>query len=240
MSAYLTVQHENRKHWISDLTDQTFGHLTALRPTGKRKGGVVVWKCRCDCEDGNIVYRSTYQLRRTRKHNLHCGCRDTESEKLTAGRISNITNKTFGHLTALRPTDKRSCGAVIWECECRCGKTIYRTVDWLKTGGKNQSCGCMLPEIARANNAKCFHYIDGTRIESIRNQSLLSNNKSGIRGVHYDANAKKWRAVIYFQGKQIHLGLYDDIEDAEMARKTAEDIYYRPVIEEFEARVKAV
>ncbi len=41
-------------HYTSDLAGRRFGHLVALKPTDKRKGGFVVWECRCDC--GNITY----------------------------------------------------------------------------------------------------------------------------------------------------------------------------------------
>lgn len=235
MCSYLTVQHENRKGWISDITNQKFGHLTALRPTEQRKSGAVVWECQCDCEETTIVYRTTGQLKKTTDHNLHCGCRDNDAGKLEDGKIADITNQKFGFLIALRPTSERADGGVIWECRCKCGEIIHRSVSSLKTGNENQSCGCRLAEMSRENLTNNFHFIDGTRIESIRSQPLLSTNKSGIRGVHFDSHAQKWRAVIYFKGKQIHLGLFVDIEDAAKARKNAEDKYYMPVIEAFEA-----
>lgn len=43
------------------------------------------------------------------------------------------------------------------------------------------------------------------------------NSKSGIRGVFWNKNAKKWQAHIRLQGKQIYLGRFDDIVDAEQA-----------------------
>jgi len=235
MSDYITIEREKRNSWISDITNWKFGHLTALRPTDQRKGGAVVWECKCDCEDENIVYRTTHELKNEKHYNHHCGCRYTETKKIEDGKIADITGQRFGYLEVLRPTRKRSGGSVIWECRCRCGKIAHRSVSSLKTNGGKQSCGCMWSEIAKENNKKAFHHIDGTRIESIRNQPMLQNNKSGIRGVHFDTHALKWRAVIYFKSRQIHLGLFEDIEDAAKARKTAEELYYMPVIEEFEA-----
>ena len=150
--------------------------------------------------------------------------------------ITDITSQTFGLLTALRPTDKRTYGAVVWECECKCGNVIERSIRSLQTIGKgNQSCGCLASEIIKTNRQNA-NFIDGTCIEKIRAQTLLQNNTSGIRGVHWDRNANKWRAVIYFKGKQIHLGLFSNIDDAAKIRKAAEDVYFKPIIEEFEAR----
>jgi len=239
MPFYLTAQNSLIRNGMLDIANLKIGHLTALRPTDERKGGAVVWECRCDCEEENIVYRTTYQLRRLTR-NLHCGCQDATAEKLKSGRIADVTNQTFGRLTALRPTDKRIGRAVIWECECSCGqKEIFRALDSLRDSGEQQSCGCWLSEISKENSKKNFHFVGGTRIESIKNQKLLKNNKSGVRGVHFDNKANKWRAVIYFQGKQIHLGLFLELNDAAKARQEAEDVYFKPIIEEFEATANA-
>jgi len=217
---------------ISDITGQTFGQLTALRPTNERSNMSVIWECRCSC--GNIVHRTVAWLKRTKDQNLHCGCKNNEIEKLKSGKISDLTGQIFGQLTALRPTDRRSHRSVVWECLCSCGNTVFRPASSLQGKYENQSCGCMLREIAVEKNRSNFHFVDGTRIESIKSQKLLSNNKSGVRGVHFDSNTGKWRAVIYFQSRQIHLGLFLDLNDATKARKIAEDLYFRPVIDEFE------
>ena len=151
--------------------------------------------------------------------------------------ITDITNQTFGLLTAMHPTSQRTSGAVIWECKCKCGNLVYRSVSNLKSGNKNQSCGCLLSEIAQDAIRKKTNLVDGTCIKKISKQELLSNNTSGVRGVHWDRNANKWRAIIYFKGKQIHLGLFTDIDDATQARKAAEDLYFRPVIERYVERM---
>jgi len=224
---------KHKKTYIFNLKNQTFGLLTALAPTNERKHGSVVWKCICNCVNKSIVYCSAEQLKRTTAHNLHCGCKEEETVKLEAGVIANITNQTFGYLTALRPTNKRTSGAVMWECKCKCGNLTYRSVGNLKTGNENQSCGCLLSSISKQASQKKLNLVDGTCIEKISNQTLLTTNTSGIRGVHWDRNANKWRAIIYFRGKQIHLGLFNDIEDAAKARKAAEDLYFKPVIERY-------
>lgn len=46
---------------------------------------------------------------------------------------------------------------------------------------------------------------------------------SGKRGVRWDKNAKKWRAHIRVDGKQVHLGLFRDIDEAAAARAAAEE-----------------
>ena len=58
------------------------------------------------------------------------------------------------------------------------------------------------------------------------NSPVYSNNISGTKGVRWHKRKKKWFSRITFQGKQIHLGVFDDEEDAITARKHAELKYF--------------
>ena len=56
------------------LYNKKFGLLTVIRPTDKRaKNSSVIWECKCDCGNPNIIYVSAGSL--NRKHTLSCGCR---------------------------------------------------------------------------------------------------------------------------------------------------------------------
>ena len=46
----------------------------------------------------------------------------------------------------------------------------------------------------------------------------LTNSKSGVRGVYWHKQRNKWAASIRHDGKNISLGLHDDIEEARKAR----------------------
>lgn len=61
-----------------------------------------------------------------------------------------------------------------------------------------------------------------TRTENNKNTSLLSNNKSGYCGVYWSNKNSRFYAQIGVHGKKIHLGNYDNIIDAVIARKKAE------------------
>ena len=52
-----------------------------------------------------------------------------------------------------------------------------------------------------------------------------SDESKNIPGVCWSNECKKWRAYIGVNGRQKHLGYFDDINDAIKARKDAEDIY---------------
>lgn len=56
-----------------------------------------------------------------------------------------------------------------------------------------------------------------------RNKPLQISNKTGINGVNWHINAKKWQARITdLNGKRIDLGRYDNFEDAVSVRKENE------------------
>ena len=68
-----------------------------------------------------------------------------------------------------------------------------------------------------------------TRIENMKNQLKRDCNKSGFTGVRFHKATQKWVANITNKGKQLHLGLYEDIKDAVIARREAEIRYgYSP------------
>ena len=63
--------------------------------------------------------------------------------------------------------------------------------------------------------------------ENTRNHHISIANKSGVTGVRYDENKRKWCAYIGHNMKHIHLGYFDDFEDAVKIRKEAEKKYFK-------------
>jgi hypothetical protein len=57
-----------------------------------------------------------------------------------------------------------------------------------------------------------------TNKENSRNRNLNKNNSSGCKGVAFLEKVKKWRARIMIDGIDIHLGLFDNFDDAKQAR----------------------
>lgn len=66
---------------------------------------------------------------------------------------------------------------------------------------------------------------DVDRKNNGRNHKVSKRNNSGVVGVHWDANRKKWSASITYDGRIIYLGRYSQIEDAAEARAKANVMY---------------
>lgn len=63
---------------IADLKGKSFGRLTCIKPTERRtKGGRVVWKCKCSCE--NVCFVSSDNL--IQDDTKSCGCLRIEKTK---------------------------------------------------------------------------------------------------------------------------------------------------------------
>lgn len=58
------------------------------------------------------------------------------------------------------------------------------------------------------------------------NRGTPCNNTSGVTGVGWDNQHKKWVAQIMINKKHIHLGLFSKMNDAIKARKEAEEKYF--------------
>ena len=65
---------------------------------------------------------------------------------------------------------------------------------------------------------------DSTHTQNQRNQRLHRRNSSGVRGVSRCKD--RWLALIWFEGKRIHLGRHSTIEAAAAARKSGEEKYW--------------
>ena len=124
-----------------NLIGQTFTYLTVIDGPIKienKKG--LYWKCKCKC--GNEKFISTYEL--NSGNTKSCGCYKNEIfiGNNKKRQTLNLTNKKFGKLTALYPTDKRKDSRIIWYCKCDCGNYIEADTHALQSG-HIKSCGCM-------------------------------------------------------------------------------------------------
>jgi hypothetical protein len=65
-----------------------------------------------------------------------------------------------------------------------------------------------------------------TAAQNVANSRMPKTNTSGFKGVAWHKRAGKWAARIQVQGKNIHLGLFIDPEEAHRAYITAANQYF--------------
>ncbi|WP_052476147.1 AP2/ERF family transcription factor [Cohnella kolymensis] len=61
----------------------------------------------------------------------------------------------------------------------------------------------------------------------MRNRRILKNNSTGVNGVYPSPNGKKFCAQINCNGRRVHLGTFDTLEEAKQEREKAEEKYWR-------------
>lgn len=76
------------------------------------------------------------------------------------------------------------------------------------------------------DNRKCNLRICNNS-QNLCNCNLPKNNKSGHKGVYWESTRNKWNTQITLNGKCVHLGRFDNIEDAIKARNDAAKKYYK-------------
>lgn len=135
----------------SNLVGQKFGHLVVAKREDEYynyRGHKYI--CYCDC--GNPEPKYVFERELTNGETKSCGC--------WTGGAKDITGMKFGMLTAIKPTDKRSCsGQIIWECKCDCGNIVTQSLGSLKNH-LVISCGCkktsygelLIEQIFKENN----------------------------------------------------------------------------------------
>jgi hypothetical protein len=72
----------------------------------------------------------------------------------------------------------------------------------------------------RENLRKCTH------AENMKNRKMHANNKLGVKGVYWDVQRTSFRAQIKVDGRKIHLGLFDSVDDASKAYQKASKFYF--------------
>lgn len=157
------------------------------------------------------------------------------------GKKIDLTGQRFGRLVVVSESAERRSSEVMWECKCDCGHVKnVRGLSLRK--GITKSCGCLSKEKSKDNDTTVANeltrkefYKEGTAIHLLE-QRLSKANKSGYKGVNWDKRSMKWRAQIMLKGKNHHLGLFNNKQDAINARKEAEEKYFKPILEKHSAR----
>lgn len=234
---------------FEDLTGQVFTELTVIKrapdyvlPCGKHQ---VMWECMCSC--GKTIITRALQLKNG--DSKSCGHLQKEivSKMMKAKQSYNKYDLTGncgigydnnGKEFYFDLEDYELINGYYWMVnadgyvEANYGKENNRRM-WLHrlVMGVTDKDWTIIQvdhvhgKKSRHDNQKSNLRI-ATRSQNNMNIGVRSNNTSGITGVNFDRKRNKWRARITVDKNEIHLGEFDNIEDAIEARKKAEVKYF--------------
>lgn len=100
-------------------------------------------------------------------------------------------------------------------------RMLQHRVIWCILNGKNP-CGVIDHINGNGSDNRIENLRDVTMSGNHKNKMLTKSSKTGKMGVSYMKSKGKWRARICSDGKEFHIGLFENIEDAIYAREKAE------------------
>lgn len=220
---------------------EKYGRLTIIGeaesyiyPSGNKERRVLV-QCDCNSEPFEVALNS---LRSGKTTSCGCVCREKAKETHKKYNKYDLTGDYgIGYTSKGREFyfDKDDFDLIKDYCWCigsKDGYVIARGLNTKKTILMHRLVtNCPKDKVVdhinhdTTNNRKsnlriCSHSENG------KNRSVSKNNKIGVTGVSWEKARNKWRATIKINGKRIHLGLFENLEEAIKARLEAEKKYF--------------
>lgn len=222
---------EQRKERIPLVKGAKYNRLTVIERaedtyTGKKQVRKLMYKFLCDCGKEHVARKEAVISGEVRS----CGC------LLTDTAIANF--RTHGQsrtslYTSWQAMKKRCSCETDSKYEYYGGRGITVCEEWLDFEVFLADMGTREPgySLDRIDNSKGYSKENcrwATKTEQILNRRISKTNKSGVRGVGLYRDGK-WFARIGHQYTRIHLGYFENFEDAVDARKAAEEKYHGAV-----------
>lgn len=144
--------------------------------------------------------------------------------QLTRGLIAKVDDEDFPAVLALGRWQARKCGREIYASTDVNKRTILLHRFVMKVDG---SAAAFLLRVDHIN----FDTLDcqkqnlrilSTSENALNRKGLQPNNISGVNGVYWNSQKRKWHAEIRIETKKIHLGFFDSLEAAKEARQRKE------------------
>lgn len=135
-----------------------------------------------------------------------------------SGRLTWLIARPRG----VRPGDTFGCvNAIGYRVGCVDGVQLFaHRVAWALHHGSWPSSFLDHKNRKRDDNRLCNLRLCG-QSQNVMNTDVDRRNKSGVKGVCWNAKSGKWQAGIKCKGRSIHLGLFGDIGEAARVRAAA-------------------
>lgn len=229
---------------FKDLTGQKFGKWKVLERAPNDKKGNAMWLCECGCENQTRKIVSGHSLRN--KSSQSCGCERIKSCRKSLIEMNKNTKKKYntydltGEFGIGYTTKGEEFYFDIEDYDLIKDYCWYiRNDGYVTTNDFNDNFKAiklhrlLFPDAIVVDHINHHKYDcrkanlrECTSSQNNMNRSLHSNNTSGVTGVCWHKKIQKWCATIKIDGKQLHLGSYDNFEDAKKRRLQAEDKYF--------------
>lgn len=223
-----------------DLTNQRFGRLTVIKqaedyitPSGRP---ISQWLCRCDC--GNEIIVKGSSLTKSKKATMSCGCLQKEivSQRMKKYNTYDLTGEYGIGYTSKGEEfwfDLEDYDLIKDYCWFIDDRGYVLTHDKNANNSTKGMHRLLFPDSSYVDHIKHNKYDNRksqlrpcTNQQNNMNKGLQKNNTSGITGVYWDKRLNKWIAQMLINKKHIHLGCFNELEDAIKARKEAEEKYF--------------
>lgn len=193
--------------------------------------------CECSCQEHNRIIAVGSDIRRG--HTLSCGCLDRETtaainKNKRNGNINGFCDDINYKWILLTNSNEKT----YYDAE---NASVIEKYTWFlnnhgyaetNINGKGITMHQLLgyknydhQDRNKLNNIK-KNFRQATKQENRRNAKVQNDNTSGITGVSWSKKKNKWVSYIYVNGKQKHLGYFENKKDAIYKRLKAEVKYF--------------
>lgn len=149
-------------------------------------------------------------------------CREKDLKESVIDKYSKYNGKIFGNLKILGFDGVRNRLRMA-RCLClNCGRETSVPYTKLMRGVVKICFTCAKKNLDKGHTEISDLSKGGSNLLAITRSTLNKNSTSGFTGVSLMKNGK-YRAYIYFQRKQFHLGSFDTKEDAAVAYRNAKE-----------------
>lgn len=225
---------------LKDLTNIKFGKLTVQKRVGSNQYRKRLWLCQCEC--GNTIVSTTGDL--TSGNTKSCGClrvlfpnaKMSFNDYDIVGDTIKFYDKLHNNACIVSSCDYDKINKYHWHKSTSNGYwyTWYHLDDNKRK--KMELHRVILNTVYCAANTVVDH-IDRNKDNNTRdnlrivdyninsvNKTVRNDNISNVTGVCKYKN--KWQAHIQYHGRQKNLGVFNNINDAIVARLNAEKEWY--------------